>query len=201
MNNFHLIKTPMPPMLPDMMGVSAKSRYLGLFYQATNPTWTDGESTATFSFYQCWQPLSAHPAIRIPLALVREDFMPTDEEWCEVGFGSDDCPPTHLLLVDTVDRKMTIATWKEGHQFLVAQHPPRPSSTPEQQKAELAAVLALYEALDANPTMREMNRRGMFEMFSTPDPQLAQQRQQMIEFLDRHLDPEIKRELQRFKLG
>lgn len=204
MNNFYRINTPLPPMLSKMIGVNSNTHYLGLFYQSTNPTWTDGKSTATFNFHYCWKPLTDHPAIRFPLAAAldaaRIDPDEFDTEWCEPGLGSDDYPPTHLLILDTIEQKMAIAAWKTGHQFLKDQHPPRSPASAEEIAAERAAMLAVLQTLNRQPTMQEMNRRGMFEMFSTPDPKLVQYCQAMIAFLNQHLDPEIRQLLAQFNL-
>lgn len=47
-----------------------------------------------------------------------------------------------------------------------------------------------------------MNGIGMFEfmleLFTPPDPALVKQRQQLVQFLDVNLDPQIKRLLQQF---
>lgn len=202
MNDFYRINTPLPPMLSKMIGVSSNARYFGLFYQCTNATWTDGESTATFNFHYCWKPLTDHPAIRFPLAAALDaaevDLDEFDTEWCEPGLGSDDYSPTHLLMLDTIEQKMAIAPWQAGQQFLKNQHPPRSPASAEEIAAERAAISAILETLDRQPTMQEMNRRGMFEWFSTPDPQLVQQCKNLISFLDRHLDPEIRQILIQF---
>ncbi len=185
----------MPPILLEMAGVSVESRYIGMYYQSTNPIWTDGRTLRTFSFYACWNPLIQHPAISFPLRMAinldstRQD---SDDEYDEPGLGSDDCSPTHLIVCDRVEQTMAIAAWKSGHQFLKAQHPPRPPATPEEIEAERKAVLALMKTLDWKPTVEEMNQRGMFEMFSQPDAKLIHQRDEIIAFLDRHLDPEIR---------
>lgn len=196
-HNFHPIHTPLPPMLLEMSEVTSGAQFIGMFYQGSKATWTDGRATTTFNFYQCWQPLSSHPAISFPLARVIEDF-PLSEEGYFGGFGSDDCPATHLLLLDTIEKTMAISDWKEGQQFLSDQHPPLPPSTPEQRAAERSALMALFKNLGANPTINELNRRGMFEMFFPPDANLSKQRQQMVEFLDRNLDPKIKAALGKF---
>ncbi len=124
-----------------------------------------------------------------------------DIEWAEPGLGCDDYPPTHLLLVDKVESKMAIAPWKDGHKFLRDQYPPAATMTPEELAAAKAAVIAVMKALNEGrpPTMQEMNRKGMFERLTQPDPQLVQQSQQMAAFLDKHLDPAIREALNRFQ--
>lgn len=196
--NFYSIYTPLPPMLLEMSGVTSDARFIGMFYEGSKAVWSDGRASATFNFYNCWQILSSHPAIRFPLAIAVEGVL--TEEGCLGGLGSDDCPATHLLLLDTVAKTMAIAPWKEGHRWLNAQHPPLPPSTPEQIAAERAAVLALLKNLDINPSLEELNKHGMFELFTQPDPQLVQQGQELAAFLNQHLDPRIKEALEKFNL-
>jgi len=202
MNQFYSIQTPLPPMLIDMIGVSTRTRYLGLFCQ-NKPTWTDGQSRATFNFYHCWKPLTDHPSILFPLQSAIAANGDLDE--CASsgglpGLGASDADPTHLLLIDSANQKMAIALWNTGTQFLKAQHPARPQASVAQQAAEQSAVLALKKALRVNPTIQELSRFGMHEFVLPPDPVLVQQAAAMVEFLDRHLDPEIRQILNRFHL-
>jgi len=40
-HNLNLLPVPLPPMLPEMVGVG-DSRYFAMFYMGSKATWTDG---------------------------------------------------------------------------------------------------------------------------------------------------------------
>ena len=66
-SKFNLIPTPLPPMLPGMVGVPENSRYFSLCYYGSKATWSDGRSFGTFSFYAVYQPLINHMTLDIYL--------------------------------------------------------------------------------------------------------------------------------------
>jgi len=184
--------------LSEMMAPHNRSRYLGLCYEWTNPTWTDGRSSGTFNFYYAWKPLTQHPAISFPLQTALSSFE-TEDGWASPGLGCDDYPPTHLLMLDWTEQKMAIAPYKTGMQFLADQHPPRPPATPEQIEAERKAVMEMLAA--ARLDQQQMPRQGMLERVLITDALLTMQSKVMVEFLDQHLDPNIRDTLKRFELS
>lgn len=186
------------PMLPEMAGITSKAQFVALFYQGSKPTWTDGRVSATFNFYQVWQPLSDHPAIAIPLAITLHSFPVPADGWTQPGLGSDDCQATHLLMLDLHNQSLAIAPSQQGHNFLNQQHPPITPLSPAQQAALRQAVADTLNSA-GSLTLAEANRLGMFEWFTQPDPSLIEQRHALIQFLDDNLDPQIHALLQRFR--
>lgn len=192
MNQFYPIQTPMPPMLKAMIRADYAAQYIALYYHLSQPCWTDGLRLAAFN-YQCWQLLSDHPAIRFPLQAAIEAQDWADCEGREPGLGNGDVP-THLLMLDTVNHKMAIAPWKPGWQFLKAQHPPR---SQEQIAAAREAIAALLNPIREAP--QGMNQRAMISSNLPLDPEMIRQQQEMITFLNQHLDPEIQHILRSFE--
>jgi hypothetical protein len=41
-HNLNLLPVPLPPMLPEMVGIVGDSRYFAMFYMGSKATWTDG---------------------------------------------------------------------------------------------------------------------------------------------------------------
>ena len=101
-SKFNLIPTPLPPMLPAMVGVPENSRYFSLCYYGSKATWSDGRSFGTFSFYAVYQPLINHMTLDIYL-------------W-RYHLGSDDKYPDHAILCDRTSSKMYVCT--QGIRFL-----------------------------------------------------------------------------------
>ncbi len=192
--SFVPIKTPMPPMLPEMAGITTQMRFVGALYQGSKAIWTDGKSVATFNFYQVWGPLSSHLAIAVPLAIAVQDE-PYDKRGNPAGLGSDDAMATHVLMLDVQENQMAIAPYREGMRFLDDQHPPVPVMSPEEEKNLLQKVWQFFSSTDVS--VQELNRAGMFELFTRPDPALLQQSKEMIRFLNENLDPQIKQALER----
>jgi hypothetical protein len=193
------IRTPLPPMLPDMASIVGESQFIGMFYQGSKATWSDGRISRTFNFYQVWQPLTSHPAIAIPLSIALYNCPPPNDDWTEPGLGSDDFQATHMLIIDRDAMTMAIAPWIEGMEFLNQQHPPLPPLSPEEQEAVRAAMLKQLQAMHPDLMNEPLSpSTGMFELFIRPDPALVEQSKQMVKFLDNKLDPQIKQILQRF---
>ncbi|MEG4242963.1 hypothetical protein [Microcoleus sp. AT9b-C3] len=64
--HFIELPVPMPPMLPEMVGVS-NSQYFAMYYQGSKATWSNGRGMATFSYYAVYAPLIEHIALAIHL--------------------------------------------------------------------------------------------------------------------------------------
>jgi hypothetical protein len=171
MTGTHFIElpVPMPPMLPDMVGVS-DTQYFALYYQASKATWSCGRATATFSYYAVYAPLIEHIALAIHL----EPY----------NLGSDDEAPEHAILCDCVHHKMYVGAYKEIDYFLLQQHP-QESPTFSEQEFE-AAVKALQDM-----SLEQMQKLGMFEMFGNTNPQARQQTVELVQWLDRQITEEL----------
>jgi len=167
----HLIElpVPMPPMLPEMVGVS-DTQYFALYYQGSKATWSNGRAMATFSYYAVYAPLIEH----ITLAIHLEPY----------NLGSDDELPEHAILCDCVHHKMYVGAYKEIDYFLLQQHP-KESPTLSQQEFE-AAVKALEDM-----SFEQMQKLGMFEMFGNTNPQARQQTVELVQWLDREITEEL----------
>ena len=159
----------MPPMLPEMVGVS-DTQYFALYYQGSKATWSNGRAMATFSYYAIYAPLIEHIALAIHL----EPY----------NLGSDDEVPEHAILCDTVHHKMYVSAYQEIDYFLLQQHP-KELPTLSQQEFE-AAVKALE-----NMSLEQMQKLGMFEMFGNTNPQARQQTVELVQWLDQQITEEL----------
>lgn len=175
--NFNLIPTPMPPMLPVMVGLPENSLYWSICYYGSKATWSDGRNMSTFSFYGVYKPLINHMALSIYL-------WPYD-------LGSDDEYPTHALLCDRTEQKIYVGEYKLVEQFLDSQHPFQQRETItlrqwEEIKSQVEAeVAALREA--------DFKRRGMFEMFGNISLDQQTEQMQLIHWLDQQITDDLLR--------
>lgn len=144
-----------------------------------------------------WEPLSEHPAVLLSLAISVKQYELKDDE-LYAGLGSDDAEPTHVLILDRTENQMAIAQWKETHQFLKAQHPPVPVLSSQEIEALFQTIAEVMEQASTT-TLQELSRQGMLEQFLSPDPNIVQQRESMLQFLNKNLDPEIQQWLARHK--
>jgi len=159
----------MPPMLPEMVGAS-DTQYFALYYQGSKAAWTNGRAMATFSYYAVYAPLIEH----ITLAIHLEPY----------NLGSDDEVPEHAILCDTVHHKMYVGAYQQIDYFLLQQHP-KELPTLSQQEFE-AAVKAVE-----NMSLEQMQRLGMFEMFSNTNLQARQQTVELVQWLDQQITEEV----------
>ncbi|MEG4912259.1 hypothetical protein [Microcoleus sp. B7-D4] len=167
--HFIELPVPMPPMLPEMVGVS-NTQYFALYYQGSKATWSNGRGMATFSYYAVYAPLVEHIALAIHL----ESY----------NLGSDDEMPEHAILCDTVSHKMYVGAYKEIDYFLLQQHPQESLTLSEQEFKE--AVKALEDM-----SLEQMQKLGMFEMFGNTNPQARQQTAELVKWLDQHITEEL----------
>lgn len=138
------LPVPMPPMLPELIGLTSDCRYFSLSYEGGKAWWTDGRAGRTFSYYAAYQPYIEHLAIAIHLV--------------EMDLGSDDGPPTHALLVDRHAAEVYVGEYDEVRRWLKQQHlPRRPLTLAEMEEAEQERA-ALEQA-----TLDELRELGMFE--------------------------------------
>ena len=163
------LPVPMPPMLPDMVGIS-HSQYFAMYYQGSKATWSDGRAMATFSYYAVYAPFIEH----IALAIYLEPY----------NLGSDDELPEHAILCDCVHHKMYIGAYKEIDYFLLQQHP-KDSPALSEQEFE-AAVKALEDM-----SLEQMQKLGMFEIFGNTNPQALQQTVELVQWLDQQITEEL----------
>ncbi|MEG4088505.1 hypothetical protein [Microcoleus sp. Pol12B4] len=167
--HFIELPVPMPPMLPEMVGVS-NSQYFALYYQGSKATWSNGRAMATFSYYAVYAPLIEHMALAIHL----EPY----------NLGSDDEMPEHAILCDTVSHKMYVGAYKKIDYFLLQQHPKESPTFSEQEFEE--AVKAVE-----NMTLEQMQKLGMFEMFGNTNPQARQATVELVQWLDQQITEEL----------
>jgi len=167
--HFIELPVPMPPMLPEMVGVS-DTQYFAMYYQGSKATWNNGRAMATFSYYAVYAPLTEH----ITLAIHLEPY----------NLGSDDEAPEHAILCDCVQHKMYVGAYKEIDYFLLQQHSKELPTLSEQEFG--AAVKALE-----NMSIEQMQKLGMFEMFGNTNPQARQATVELVQWLDQQITEEL----------
>ena len=167
--HFIELPVPMPPTLPEMVGVS-NSQYFAMYYQGSKATWSNGRAMATFSYYAVYAPLIEH----ITLAIHLEPY----------NLGSDEELPEHAILCDTVSHKMYVGAYKEIDYFLLQQHPKELSALSEQ---EFEAAVKAVESM----TLEQMQRLGMFEMFGNTNPQARLATAELVQWLDQQITEEL----------
>lgn len=186
MDSFNLIPVPLPPMLPLLVGVSTSSRYFGLYYMATNATWSDGRSIGTFSFYGVYEPLINHIALDIHL-------------WnCDLG--SDDSQATHALLCERTEEKMYVAGYGLVEEFLESLHPPLPKRQPTKEEwSEIKNAIAqkFWQERDS-----DWQKQAMFEFLGQSSPKMQQKRLELVHWLDCQITKNLlDRYIQEAKIG
>jgi hypothetical protein len=170
--HFIELPVPMPPTLPEMVGVS-NSQYFAMYYQGSKATWSNGRAMATFSYYAVYAPLIEH----ITLAIHLEPYnLGSDDEFDEL--------PEHAILCDTVSHKMYVGAYKEIDYFLLQQHPKELSALSEQ---EFEAAVKAVESM----TLEQMQRLGMFEMFGNTNPQARLATAELVQWLDQQITEEL----------
>lgn len=170
--DFRLLPVPMPPMLPNVVGVNGDNRFFGLNYEGSKPFWSDGRAGATFSYYAAYEPYIDHLAMVIHLL--------------DANLGHDDEPPAHSLLIDRRESAVYIGSYGKVCRFLQEQHPPRCLPTPE-------------EIEEANKRLAEMERMsldqfrelGMFEFVFGPKPEQQDQCAELVAWLDQYINEEL----------
>ena len=163
--SFRKLPVPVPPMLPEVVGVRGESRFFSLSYEGSKPFWTDGRAGATFSYFAAYQPFVEHLALAIHLF--------------EVDLGSDDGPPTHALLVDRREAQVYVGDYDAVHHFLKEQHPLLQPLTPE----EVEEIEEQFAALD-KMSVEQMQELGMFEFMLGPAEQQRDKCWALVEWLD-----------------
>ncbi len=169
---FRKLTVPMPPMLPDVVGVTSDHRFFRLNYEGSKPYWSDGRAGSTFSYYAAYDPYVNHLALSIHLL--------------DVSLGHDDEPPTHSLLVDRQEAAVYVGAYNEVRHFLQSQHPPRRPPTPEEIE-EMNRYLAEMERLSFD----QLRERGMFEFLLGPKPSQQDRCAEMIVWLDEFITDDL----------
>jgi len=172
--DFRLLPPPMPPMLPDVVGVSSNGRFFSLSYEGSKPFWSDGRAGATFSYFAAYEPFVDHLAVAINLF--------------DVCLGHDDEPPSHALLIDRANAAVYAGEYGEVSRFLRRQHPPRRPPTPDEIE-EANKQLAGLERMNLDQ-LREM---GMFEFVLGPKPEQQDRCAEMVAWLDQYITEELIR--------
>ena len=169
MQQFTLLPVPMPPMLPETIGIG-DIQYFSIFYQGTNATWSSGRGAGTFSYWAVYAPLIEHPVLAIHLE--------------RYNLGSDDEPPECAILCDRTLQKMYVGNCREIDRFLQQQKLPLPSLE------DLETLKANWEVSTGEMTLEEMQRLGMFEMFGSSD-RARQETEEMVEWLDGYITEDL----------
>lgn len=147
------VDIPLPPATVETFGFRGEARFVGFFFSPMGDQLvaTDGVNSGTG---QTWAYLGykRHRAV----APLLEPF----------DLGSSEEDPVHMLLIDRERNLASVAPVAEARAFLVAQHPPTPPLTPEEQEAierEFEKLLAEYRSrpIDHEAIAREMaDQRG-----------------------------------------
>ena len=69
----------------------------------------------------------------------------------DYDLGSSEEDAAHMLLIDREERRASVAPVAEAREFLVAQHPPAPEMTPEEQEAFQREFTKLLEEMRNRP--------------------------------------------------
>lgn len=170
--DFCKLPIPMPPMLPNVVGLRGDYRYFSLSYEGSKPFWSDGRAGGTFSYFAAYEPFISHPTIALHLF--------------EADLGSDDGPPTHALLIDRQTDDIYVGDYDAVGHFLAKQRPPRCQPTPEEIE-EVNRQLAEMEQMNFDQ-LREL---GMFEFVLGPQSQQQERCLEMIAWLDGFITEEL----------
>lgn len=164
LENSYKLSINAPDFLLEAMNVAPETKqWLGIFYQATNATWSDGGWSATFSYFDVYYPLLNNEAMGIQLAKAYQKLKPD----YNIDFGSDDTEPSHILLLNKLDRQLYVAGFKEGMKFLQEQYPkPDPSQKTEITKEQLEQILLEHQK-QMQACMQNPSKFGIFEFFGS----------------------------------
>ena len=169
-----LLSASIPPALFAGMNCSSKLKYIALNYWGSKPTWQDGRTAGTFSYFEIYEPLINHPLLWMPLTKA------------EANLGHDDSEPTHSLMLDTEANRFAIAPLDEAMKLIAEQ--PKPPIEPTS-VAFSVSLEAFVNELSSEEHFAAMRRSGMFEMFGPP----VMQREggEMLQELDDQLTKEF----------
>jgi hypothetical protein len=166
------LPVPMPPMLPELIGLETDSRYFSLSYQSAKAWWNDGRIAATFPYYGAYEQYTEHLVMAIHLF--------------DANLGSDDFPPTQSLLVDHETAAVYVGDYEEVAHFLEGQHPPRQPLRPEDIE-EINKKLGKMREI----RLDELRDRGMFESILGANPKQQQRCREMVRWLDRFITTDL----------
>lgn len=179
-DSFILLSLPLPPMLMEVIGAAAVTdkQFIGI-YSNNKPFWSDGGNGKTFSYRYAWEPFYAQLKVIIPAAFGRV-----------VADEMESVPP-HQLLCDRQEEKLYIAPFQAVERLLALQYPePTQPLTDEERAAQQEAIeemIARYEQM----SLKQMQEFGMFELFLPPDPQQIEKCNQLVEWLNAHMEEAI----------
>lgn len=154
------LSIPAPDFLTKAMNVAPEAReWIGIYYTATNPTWTDGGWSQTFSYYDVYYPLLKNEGVSIQLAQAHRKL----KLKYNIDFGSDDSEASHILLLHQQKRELHIAEFSTGMRFLQEQYPkPDKDKQAEITKEELVQLMIEYQK-KMQSVMHNPSKYGMFE--------------------------------------
>ncbi|HKC63173.1 MAG TPA: hypothetical protein VKB86_06020 [Pyrinomonadaceae bacterium] len=167
-HNFTEIPVALPPVLMRLFRYPGNARFVALFYVGGKATWADGLVSATFSYYNAFQPLKDHPTVDIHLH--------------DKDLGTDDTPPTHALLCDRQERKVFVGEIDEVLDLLSAQ---------ASELRDKEATVKYKELFDEPTNVSEMHVRGMFEFIGRPTPDAQAETEQLLRWLDGYITEDL----------
>jgi hypothetical protein len=161
------LTVPVPPGLAELCSYPGEARHVGLCWQPCGDEceYDDGRLSGTGS----WAPYLAYTQHRaVAPALLSYDL------------GASDSEPKHLLIIDRVENKASVADLRTGRDFLRQQgHPPLPEIGACDAVDTLAAFLDVGKLkevpIDEEAVEARMRRQ-------------AEQTRELLRFLDRFLD-------------
>lgn len=163
-----------PEILIEMLEIPENSNPNFCLYYSTKPTYYDGITLFTVSYFDIYQPFAKHPVILHELAKASRFF-----DGARIDLGSDDTEPTHVLLIPE-DRKLQIAEYNKAMSFLRQQ---RPTETINLSYEEMQNLASELEPTD----LGNFRKQGMFEFFSQPSIEATTNRQLLIEELNKFI--------------
>jgi hypothetical protein len=166
------LPVPMPPMLPELIGLETDSRYFSLSYQSEKAWWNDGRIAVTFPYYAAYEQYTEHLVVAIHLF--------------DVNLGSDEFPPTQSLLVDRQTAAVYVGDYKEVEHFLEGQHPPRQPLRSEEIE-EIDKGLAKMRKMN----LGELRDLGMFEPILGANQEQQQRCREMVLWLDQFITTDL----------
>lgn len=155
------LSIPAPDFLCEAMNLALLAReWIGICYTATNPTWTDGGWSRTFSYYDVYYPLLNNEGMGIQLAQAHRKL----KSKYNIDFGSDDTEPSHIILLHQHKRELYIAEFSTGMRFLQEQYPKPDPKQVEINKEQLEQILLEHQK-QMQEVIQNPSKYGMHELF------------------------------------
>lgn len=158
------LSIPAPEFLKEAINVVEETKqWIGIFYQATNATWSDGGWSKTFSYYDVYYPLLKNDGMSIELAKAYQKLKPD----YNIDFGSDDTEPSHILLLNQYSCDLYVTEFNTGMKFLREQYPKADPSQKAEITPEQLEQILLEHQKQMQEYMQNYSKNGMFESFGS----------------------------------